>query len=386
MSETLTLYPTNWLYNASVIGFLRVMASGVGEAKIEKWLKDDGTVEIPKTELEILTQPSKIDAIDTSTYNWSKWYVEESNNAQLKTKEEIKKVFSRLFSKKGIYSNLVSLPPKEDLKERWESSFKSLGKEIDKWIKPSSYAKGKEIEMICAFCFSIFKIKRGELEKFAFQNKFVSYLGGSIGNFPNTFWNNEPNQYICPQCAFFIIHHHIPLVKTKDGEIFINASSFKVMWYLNKFSEAILSRQKRYQLREILGISLMELSQRIVTTLGAWSIMNIEMVIKKYGSIDYYSLPYKVSCVLLQKEIASLINKTKEPYILEIILSGRFDELINLSHKLMRYAADGEGIPSTDKYLSQIRDKSSSGVKELAKILPELYVRIDSTLKEEVII
>jgi len=56
----------------------------------------------------------------------------------------------------------------------------------------------------------------------------------------------------------------------------------------------------------------MEFAQKVVVTLCAWSIMNIERVIKKGDKIEYYSLPYETSRVLLQKVIASLISTTKE--------------------------------------------------------------------------
>ncbi|NPA79729.1 MAG: hypothetical protein GXO29_01580, partial [Thermotogae bacterium] len=44
--KTIKLYPSSWLYNAGVIGFLRVMEE-CGE-DVKGWLKDDGTVEVPE--------------------------------------------------------------------------------------------------------------------------------------------------------------------------------------------------------------------------------------------------------------------------------------------------------------------------------------------------
>ncbi|MGQ3683469.1 MAG: hypothetical protein ACUBOA_00355 [Candidatus Loosdrechtia sp.] len=40
----ITLYPSNWLYNAGVIGFLNVVESVEGETIINSWLNDDGEV------------------------------------------------------------------------------------------------------------------------------------------------------------------------------------------------------------------------------------------------------------------------------------------------------------------------------------------------------
>lgn len=49
-SQTITLYPSNWLYNAGVVGFLRVLDFG-GE-NVENYFKNDGSVEIEMSELE----------------------------------------------------------------------------------------------------------------------------------------------------------------------------------------------------------------------------------------------------------------------------------------------------------------------------------------------
>ena len=44
--NTITLYPGNWLYNAGVVGFLRVIAKFENLDLVQSWLRDDGTVAI----------------------------------------------------------------------------------------------------------------------------------------------------------------------------------------------------------------------------------------------------------------------------------------------------------------------------------------------------
>lgn len=141
-----------------------------------------------------------------------------------------------------------------------------------------------------------------------------------------------------------------------------------------------MSKRSDYRLREILGISFIEFAQKVFTTLGAWSMMNIEMVIKNKDSIEYYSLPYDVSKVLLNKEVASLISQTNEEFILKIILDGKFDELLTLNQKILRYAITNSSAYE-DKYLSNLRNKDAYSLKKLSTILPELYVKIDNILK-----
>lgn len=46
--DKLILYPGNWLYNASVIGFLNVISRRLGEDVIESWLNEDGGLTIDK--------------------------------------------------------------------------------------------------------------------------------------------------------------------------------------------------------------------------------------------------------------------------------------------------------------------------------------------------
>lgn len=394
--EPIILYPSNWLYNAGVIGFLKVIACGKDENVIEGWLNDNGTVTIDSNAIKFL---SEIYNVNDKTglgclNNWVIKYIALSNGGGIFNEDIFRVMSNKFFGQKSLYSNLVSPRPKKDKsigqytdseRKTLNSSIKSFNKKIE-WLyyKPPSK---KTVEVCCSFCNELFLINKGDLLDFSFQNRFCALLGGSAGEFPNTFWGNVPNMFICPRCAFQVIHHHIPFdnTRTKDGQIFINAPSFKIMWHLNKFAEQMLSRNKSYQVREILGISFMELAQKVFVTLGAWSMMNIEMVIKRGNEIEYYSLPHEISRVLLQKEIASLISATKEPLILETVLDGNFDYLLTLSHKVLRYSVTGSNA-FNDKYLSQLRNRDTYSLKNLSKILPELYVKINSTINREVMI
>lgn len=50
--DKLILYPGNWLYNASVIGFLSVISRELGEDVVESWLNEDGSLAIDKAIFE----------------------------------------------------------------------------------------------------------------------------------------------------------------------------------------------------------------------------------------------------------------------------------------------------------------------------------------------
>lgn len=253
-------------------------------------------------------------------------------------------------------------------------------------VKLKEYPK-IESEITCGLCTNNKVLKPSSDSKlenrlFVFQEPHLRLLAPSIGEFPNAFWNLNDSVLICPLCAYLIIHHHIPFenARTQNGQIFVNAPSFKIMWYLNKFASEVLSKRRDYQLREVLGISFIEFAQKVFTMLGAWSMMNIEMVIKNKDSIEYYSLPYDVSKVLLNKEVASLISQTNEEFILEIILDGKFDELLTVNQKILRYGITNSSAYE-DKYLSKHRKKDAYSLRKLSTILPELYVKVDNILK-----
>lgn len=348
------LYPSNWLYNVGVIGFLKVIAFGKkDEGFIEGWLNNDGTVKIEKT-------------IFKESIVFYKDYNRERREKELP-----------LVGKNRHYPNY--------LQKGEESAFEEYSKNLENL---------EDIGKIsCGFCSRNFTVdcsqQNNKTQKIAeritsnFKVIHNKLLGPSLGEFPNAFWNLKDSISICPLCAYLMIHHHIPFegMQTQDGQIFINAPSFKIMWYLNKFAEEVLSKNRSYQVSKILGISLMEFAQKVFITLGAWSMMNIEMIIKQGNKIEYYSLPYKISRVLLQKEIASLISATKEPFVLETILNGKFDYLLTLSHKVLRYSVTGSNA-FNDKYISQLRNRDAYSLKNLSKILPELYVKINSTISE----
>lgn len=44
--DRITLYPSNWLYNAGVVWFLKVIEKACGESVVKNWIQTDGTVKI----------------------------------------------------------------------------------------------------------------------------------------------------------------------------------------------------------------------------------------------------------------------------------------------------------------------------------------------------
>lgn len=392
-SRDIILYPSNWLYNASVIGFLKVIAKGEGEKYVEKEiLQQDGSVKL-NTDLftDIVKLGDKdipkiikylVDFIDVEDDKISnilnkkdKNLLEFLNNLglnnisldddQVMLALKYYLVGNKLFAKNQPNQNLVSF-------NEWRYL------EFPKLI--SEIFNRKRTHIKCELCGEDLQgiNSKSNLEKrlTTFQLAHFNKLGPSSKDFPNSFWNLRSSLRICFLCSYLMIHHHFALLSTKGNKnIFVNAPSFKIMWYLNKFAEKIIKREG-VDLKKILGISLLDLSQRIHATIGAWSLMNIEMVVITGNEVHYYSLPYEIASILLDKEIASLIKQAGEPIVLEKILSGDFDSLLYLNYRIMRCLTNWKG-KCMDEYLSDLNNKGDfNRLKELTGILPLLYAKI----------
>jgi len=395
MEHKIKLFPASWLYNAGVIGFLRVLAYGMGEEKIESWLKDDGTVEVDrgvfrkelggqklpicmKYLVEFLVKDEDLEA-------WK----EKKDNKGKKNKDKYAdfakdmgdfgykfiRAGNKLFASQTPYQNLVQF-------KEWQKF------EFAKLIAGLENYKFNCSDISCSLCGNR-AVKRphpkSKLENrlFVFQEPHLRILAPSKGEFPNSFWNLNTSFYLCPFCVYLLIHHHIPFIKTQHGDIFIdifiNAPSFKIMWYLNKLAKEFLQRGKEFTLREILGTSLMELTQRIYLTLGVWSLMQIEMVITKTKNTEvaYYSLPFNTARILLNRNVANLVSATQEPYILQCVLNEDFEALLFLSHCILG-VLQGRKDQSLE---GKIKNQNRSHLSTLAQILPTLYVKINSLIK-----
>jgi len=106
----------------------------------------------------------------------------------------------------------------------------------------------EESKLTCGLCGTNSARKpnsNSKLEKrlFVFQESHMRILEPSL-KFPNAFWNLNDSFLICSLCGYLTLHRHIPFVRTQEGEIFINAPSFKIMWYLNEFSEKLFKNKE----------------------------------------------------------------------------------------------------------------------------------------------
>jgi CRISPR-associated protein Cst1 len=230
-----------------------------------------------------------------------------------------------LFSQGGFYQNLYNPGWFGDLK-KFIDFFTS-----DKVFKPASSSTS-----VCGFCSeSKFEVEPVDATQ-------MSFLFPVFSQFPNAYWQNNEKAVtqICSLCKFLIIHHHLALTRLSDGsENFINAPSFQVMWYLNRFAREVFgsaSSEEMRTKRNILAMSVIEYATKIQVTLGVWTGMNIEVVSRRGGEIEFFSLPYEVIQLLADRRIASLLSQIGEFQILNRVLDLDFSRLMEMGYRLLR--------------------------------------------------
>ena len=330
MSTTITLYPSNWLYNAGVIGLLR-SAEDIEKQDINSMLKQEGIVSIK------LPFFSKL----KSKYR----YFSENR-------------ISSIVGNSNLYRNYLQANQK--------NFFVKFVKNLD-YLEPSecdicgngySLEKSKVINLLRAD-----PAKKSET-KFLNRIKIFSIvhytgMGSSLNEFPNMFWNLIHSAKMCHLCSFLIIHHHLSLTRLSDGsEIFINTPSFHVMYYLNKFAREVfgaLSYEETRKKRNILAMSVIEYATRIKATLGVWTGMNIEVVSRRGSQIEFFSLPYEVIQILSDRCIAGLLSQIGEFSILNRVLDQDFSRLMVMGYRLLRIGLKpyGERGDAEKKFVSQ---------------------------------
>jgi len=323
--DYITLYPTNWLYNAGVVGFL-------GCLDRNDYLQDDNNI--------------------GSRYDF---------------KEGIVKVNKDIFERIKVEDNYFENGKVINLKGKnlyYPNFLDVSGNQKDVFIYFVNLLSDQTIDSECHICSMGKNIKESKIKESKQKDQFLKKINelnmvhnkllGPSDKFPNAYWNLYDKMKICHVCSFIFIHHHLAFTKLSDGsEIFINAPSFEVMYKLNKLVKEIFgtngdSKKKR----EILAMSLIEYARRVQITLGQWTAMNIEIVIKRNNIIDFYSLPYETTQLISDKSIASLLSDIGEIAILNAVLDGNYHDLLHIAQKLIQISMKDNKNKSDSEYIN----------------------------------
>ncbi len=344
----ITLYPSNWLYNAGVIGLLRVLEQA-GE-NVQSYLRDDGSVEVT------LTQNA-----DEIFKFW--------DQLSPKSKKEKPKYYGHKYA---YYTNQTK---------------KAITTKIGNLLMSPQPSSQNTVEYTCTFCFKQEKTKKSAVE--TLTQAYSNLLLASQRTFPNAYWNNNSNEYVCSKCQFVLMCHHLALIELPDNsEMFINASSFKVMWYLNMYAREKYQKEQIRETKKLLGISLIELATRLQVELEIWTSMNIEIVSKDKDSIDFFSLPYDIVLILTDREVAGMLNQIGEFNILNMILDGNFKEILEIGERIVKIVLK----PKNERNKSELEfiktnvklEGNKNNLSKFSSSLLKLYALIEDRTRKGV--
>jgi CRISPR-associated protein Cst1 len=315
-NNVITLYPSNWLFNAGVVG-LKILDE---LENINQITFIDGIAEIPSNYFDNILVDQRFfgseKTLNAAIVGKSKLYPNYINSSRRQDKENL-----------VLY--LKSFKRMKPIKEKCNICNNNLGLTSD---------RKKVLNRVWNKTENDFDVFFSGIREFS--NKYNGELGGASSLFPNGFWNLEHSTYVCPLCSVILIHQHLSTIKLHDySEIFINAPSFKVMYELNKLVKETFGSGNKLEARtkrDILATSVIEYTNKIQTSLGIWTGMNIEIVTKKNDVIEFYSLPYNVIKLITDRKIASLLSDLGEYSIYNKILDENYGGLIDISQKLLK--------------------------------------------------
>lgn len=357
MNHKIILFPSNWLYNAGVMGLIFTYP--------EYFTFNNGSVEL-----------------DINLFN----------NID----------YESFYFKNGVVINLIGK------NQYYPNYIDTKGNQKDIFIEYVTAFTGLEHSGFCNICsnphyinpnrYSELESRGKAAEKFLsklkkFDMVYNKLLGPSKSEFPNGFWNLNESLEICHLCSFILIHHHLVYVKLSDNsQIFINAPSFKLMFELNQIVKAIYGSgtiDNQNSKREILATSIIEYARKVNTFLGKWISMNIEIVVKSKDNIDFFSLPFDVINIISDRYIANLLGEIGETEILKLILDRKFSELIDWAYKILRISIKKpENISKNDKdFLKNLikLKRNQLNSQEFANKLLKLYSHIEDKLKGAIV-
>lgn len=363
-NNIITLYPSNWLYNAGVVGFLYSLKR-IEEINVNEFFLDN-TIEFNSSLF------NKLNLIER--------YFKESP------------AVANLVGNNKMYPNYLQ----SNQKDFFNDYIKTLSN-IEK--------KGS-----CDFCPSGWHFTINDFDKLKKidpgNKKFVdrvnnyqmihgNLLGPSPGEFPNGFWNNNQSIHLCHLCSFLIVHHHLPITTlTRFSQVFINAPSFHLMYDLNMFVKELYGKstdEENKKLREILATTIIEYVRKMQSVLGVWTTMNIEIV-HKYkikndkgkleDRIEFFSLPADVINIISDRGISNILSDLAEFKILNIVLEEKYSFLTEIGYKLLREGSKDYN-NRNEKLINSIlyQWKNQNNPIQTANKILRLYSLIEDKLK-----
>lgn len=363
----LIIYPQNWIHNANVYGFLKVIHNSEEKLSfsLEDILMDDGTIVLTDRIQDELYQNVTFDGRD-----YPKLFVLLLEETKRMNDDDLEKAYSHFKGQFGYYENFIAKYLKKEERQKFLDELSRVIKKI--FVKPR--LEGDET---CFFCGN--KLSTEGIEDIENQRKFSRVLFKSLSSsenkFPNTFWNMSNKYYLCEICSQMALFRHF--VFPRDEGIFINVPSFKAIWYLNEAYRAhkrLVGLSEREEL--VLSRVVSDVSIKLQRLLGVWERQNVEIVSISGETFRTYYLPADVVDLLLNTFVSSILNALNNNEIFALIVQRRFSEILDLEHLILK------AIEKNDKSLRDVLSEkwkiSESNLELYSELLPELFSSIRS--------
>jgi hypothetical protein len=377
MSGSIILYPNNTLYNISIDGFLRCLKEMYSFDQILKWLYEDGTLRIPTELIEEIFQV-EVNNKTTDIEKVQIWELTEKytqlSRARLKNPkpnpEDILR--SLLISNKTWYPNVfASKAQREGRKIIYH--FQNI---FSDWHVKADLKKKK---LNCAFCGEAFNPSEN-IQDNAMTAPNSPDLGSFPASFPNTFWNSDPQTYLCSKCKSLFYFQHLSGLEI--NRFFINTNSFKLNYILN----SVFEKYDRLDLSSALQKALKNFK-----TIGLWSLSNIEIIEKNYkkGYVTK-TFPRRIAKIIIKPIVLSMLQKTANrtkignytlDSSLDLITTGNHSGLLDNAYKCLRSDEPFGG--ELTKYFAILYIETTGGDDNMSKGLIALQRQVP-TISESI--
>jgi len=271
----IVLYPSNWLYNAGVVGFLRVLEFG-DKKKLDEVLEREPFY-ITSDEIEIVKNKF-IDFIETEF--------------KPTLKKQPKDIRSLLFAKTGgLLPNLQQLTKygiksDEELPKWWNNLIGNALKEIKQDITNNS--------LTCKYCGNKFHKPIWEVPYDFWDKVYNTLMPSPFLENPNWLFYLQNDLVICGMCKIILILSNFIVSQRTELSEFVNVPSIKALYFLNK----LLLKLKRIEtFKTLTPNQRLEalISEALLTyefIRGAWILQNVELIqIEKGQQPKVYNLP-----------------------------------------------------------------------------------------------
>lgn len=311
-----TITPSNWLYNAGIVGLLRVL-SYADHQQVEKTLKESSYI--------LKINEDDLRKIGDTFVNYLKSYIKKLDEAR--KKEKATSIQSFLFHKTGIFPNLQQM---KDIKN--DADVKSwLNDQIISRVFAHSFKEGPS----CRFCglpagtkfripYDVFDMVWGELE------------GTTYDKNPNLFFFNQNDLLICPLCRFVFVMSGLVVSKRSNQKVFINLPNIKALFFLNElYSDDT--------------ISVLEAASSMEFLKSAWLLQNIEIIMLQNDVINHLPIDAVTSKLIIQPRIRIALKKAGKD-VLRHFTVGNPSDLFDLCFKKIREFIKGVAKSETNRW------------------------------------